>query len=54
MVEGLLHEINFKKAILVNYDPHHIISQRRQLNKNRAFEHQMVEGLAKKDNWMEY
>ena len=34
VVEGLLQKMNFKKDILVNYEPHHIISQRRQLNKN--------------------
>ena len=35
VVEGLLWEMNFKKATQVNYDPHHNISQRRQLNKNK-------------------
>ena len=46
--------MNFKKDTTVNYDPHHVISQRRQLNKNKAFEHRVVEGLVERDNWMEY
>ena len=40
MIEGILKDMNFMKATKVNYDPHHIISQRRQLNKNKSFEHQ--------------
>ena len=31
----------------MNYDPHHIISQRKQLSKNHPFDHQIVEGLDK-------
>ena len=54
MVEGLLQEMNFKKDTLVNYDPRHVIFQRRKFNKNSAFEHEMVEGLDERDNWMEY
>ena len=54
VIEILLHEMNFKKATTINYDPHHIISQRRQLNKNKAFEHQVVEGLVERANWMKY
>ena len=50
VIKGLLQDMNFKKDTLVNYDPHHIISQRRQINKNMEFEHQVVEGLAKKYN----
>ena len=46
--------MNFKNSNPINYDPHHIISQRRKLNKNREFEHQVVEGLAEKDSWMDY
>ena len=46
--------MNFKKDTTVNYDPLHVISQRRQLNKNKAFEHRVVEGLVGKSNWMDY
>ena len=42
------------KATKINYDPHHIISQRRKQNKNKAFDHQEIEGLAQKANLMEY
>ena len=54
VIESLIHEMNFREYFAVNYDPHHIISQRRQMNKNKEFEHHVVEGLAEKDNWMEY
>ena len=45
--------MNLKKYFAVNFDPRHIISQRRKLNKYNPFEH-LVEGLAERDNWMEY
>ena len=38
----------------VNYDPHHVISDRRQENKNKPFEHSEVEGLFEATNWMDY
>ena len=54
IVETMLQNMNFKKAIAANYDPHHVISLRRQLNKNKEFEHHAVEGLADKVIWMDY
>ena len=39
VIEGLLQDMNFMKATKVNYDLHHLISQRRQMNKNKSFEH---------------
>ena len=54
VVEIMLHDMNFMKSIAVNYDAHHVISQRRQFNKKKEFEHQVVEGLVERDNWMEY
>ena len=39
--------MDFQKEPKVNYDPHHIISQRKQLNKNKPFDHQTIEGLDK-------
>ena len=39
--------MDFQKEKKVNYDPHHIISQRKQLNKNKPFDHRTVEGLDK-------
>ena len=40
MVEIFLEEMDFKTTNAVNYDPHHIISIRRQVNKKNPFEHQ--------------
>ena len=42
------------KATKINYDPHHIISQRRNHNKKKAFDNQEIEGLPQRDNLMEY
>ena len=54
IVEGLLQYMNFMKVTKINYDPHHIISHSRKQNKNKAFDHQEIEGLAQRDNLMEY
>ena len=45
IVEKLLEIMDFQKEKRINYDPHHIISQRKQSNKNKPFDHQVVEGL---------
>ena len=37
--------MDFQKEQKVNYDPYHIISLRKQENKNKPFDHQVVEGL---------
>ena len=37
--------MDFQKEQRINYDPHHIISQRKKSNKNKPFDHQVVEGL---------
>ena len=37
--------MDFQKEQKVNYDPYNIISQRKQANKNKPFDHQVVEGL---------
>ena len=39
--------MDFQKEKRINYDPHHIISQRKKSNKNKPFNHQIVEGLDK-------
>ena len=46
-VENLLVGMEFKKEPKINYDPHHVISLRKQANKNKPFDHQSIEGLAK-------
>ena len=38
----------------LNYDPRKIVSQRRQQNKNKAFEHQSMEGMDKIVNLLEF
>ena len=43
-------DMGFQTTIAINYDPHHIISIRKQVNKNKTFEHQEVEGLVESKN----
>ena len=38
----------------INYDPHQIISKRRQANKNNPFEHIEIVGLREEANWEDY
>ena len=45
IVDNLLKEMRFQIVPSINYDPHHVISIRRQVNKNKPFEHHEVEGL---------
>ena len=53
-MESLLKEMRFQTVAVLNYDPHHVISIRRQVNKNKLFEHQEVEGLDESSNWIDY
>ena len=46
--------MEFQKNTTINYDPHHVISIRRKVNKNNPFERQQVEGLTKSSNWLNY
>ena len=50
VIEKLLEVMDFQKEEKMNYDPHHIISQRRKLKKNKPFDHQITEGLDKMEN----
>ena len=54
MIEILLKEMGFQIATAINYDPHHIISIRKQVNQNKPFEHHEVKGLDEKENWLDY
>ena len=54
MIESMLREMGFSVETVVNYDPHHVISNRRQANKNKPFEHFEVGGLSEVANWMGY
>ena len=47
VIEKLLEVMDFQKEQRINYDPHHIISQRKQSNNNKPFDHQVGEGLDK-------
>ena len=46
--------MDFIKDVNVNYDPHQVISLRKQANKNKPFEHQAIEGLAEMANLLQY
>ena len=38
----------------INYDPHQVISKRRQANKNNPFQHTEIAGLREAANWDDY
>ena len=50
-VEFFLKEKCFDMEAAIDYDPHHIISSRRQANKRKPFKHVEVVGLAERENW---
>ena len=45
LIEILIRGMGFPTEAAINYDPHHIISNRRQANKNKPFGHHEVAGL---------
>ena len=54
MVEGLLRELGFETKPTINYDPHQVISNRRNAQKRNPFKHEEVVGLAEAANWSNY
>ena len=46
--------MGFQKDVVVNYDPHHIISIRREVNKNWPSKHNEIAGMAESVNWLDY
>ena len=54
MIESILREMEFSVEVVVNYDPHHVISNMRKENKNKPFDHYEVAGLSEEANWMDY
>ena len=54
MIEIFLREMGFFTEVAINYDPHHVISNRRHPLKIHPFEHDEVVGLAEAANWSDY
>ena len=54
LIEILLREMGFLNKAAINYDPHHIISIRREVNKNNTFEHFEVASLPETANQLDY
>ena len=46
--------MNFQTTEKIKYDPYHIISQRRKHNRNKSFEHHVVEGPYKIVNLLSF
>ena len=46
--------MGFQTDVVVNYDPHYIISIRRRVNKNMPFEHNEIAGMEESVNWIDY
>ena len=53
MIESMLRAMGFSLGGAVSYDPHHVISDRRQADKNKPFEDSEVEGFSEAANWMD-
>ena len=45
MIEIMLREMGFSMEYAGNYEPHDVITDRKQANKNKPFEHSEVAGL---------
>ena len=54
MIKSLLKEMGFFIEVVINYDPHHVISNRRQALKRKPFEHEEIVGLADVSSWFDY
>ena len=54
MIESLLKYMGFFTEPVVNYDPHHVISNRRKALKRNPFDHEEIVGLADVANWYDY
>ena len=54
VIEILFKDMWLQTVTTINYDPHHIISIRKQVIKSNHFEHQEVEGLVESANWSDY
>ena len=50
VIDSMLKEMRFSVEAAINYYPHHVISNRRQANKNKPFEHSEEEGLFEATN----
>ena len=53
-IEKLLASMEFKKEQNINYDLHHVISLRKQANKNNPFDHHSIEGLNETTNLLQF
>ena len=54
MIEIFIREKWFAMEVAINYNPHHIIYDRRKANKNHPFKQVEVAGLVEKKNWVKY
>ena len=54
MIEKLLREMRFRIEPTVNYDPHHVILNRRKDLKRNPFKHEDIVGLEDASNWYDY
>ena len=53
-IERLMEPMEFIKDVNMSYDPHQVISLRKQANRNKPFEHQAVEGLSETANLLTF
>ena len=54
MIEEVLKQFKFLQAIPLNYDPKHVISDRRLANDRSIFQHNPIPDLSKEANSLEH
>ena len=54
IIDNMLKSMGFSLGTTINYEPHQVISRRRQENNNKSFEHNEVAGLREVANWEDY
>ena len=54
MVEGLLRDLGFQTEPAIKYDPHQVISNRRNAQKRKDYKQEEFVGLEEVSNWSNY
>ena len=50
VIDNMLKSMGFLLGVAINYDPHQMISKRRQANNNKPFEHTEIAGIREATN----
>lgn len=53
-LQQIMKDMGFPSKAAVNYDPHHILSERRKTTNRKGYEHFELAGMAETENLLEY